>query len=167
MDRRGTIVYLELERFVGSMICTFLLLISSIVFFALIPICSEMIVMIIMGFLMLAYFIFVLIYILVLFRNYPFKAILYGTFLETRNVFGKVLHRFKKDEIKSVKVENVRIKVRRGSIENKSIVIYFVYGSFETILIDYEKIKDVTDYIVVPYSKKRERLIRSYVGKIE
>ena len=164
MDRRGAIVYLELERFVGSMVWTFLLLISSIVFFALIPIYFEIIIM---GFLMLASFVFVLIYILVLFRNYPFKAILYGTFLETRNLYGKVLHRFKKDEIKSVKVENVRIKVRKGSIENKSIVIYFVYGSFETILIDYEKIKDVTDYIVVPYSKKRERLIRSYVGKIE
>lgn len=164
MDRRGAIVYLELERFVGSMVWTFLLLISSIVFFALIPIYFEIIIM---GFLMLASFVFVLIYILVLFRNYPFKAILYGTFLETRNLYGKVLHRFKKDEIKSVKVENVRIKVRRGSIENKSIVIYFVYGSFETILIDYEKIKDVTDYIVVPYSKKSEKLIRSYVGKIE
>ena len=164
MDRRGAIVYLELERFVGSMVWTFLLLISSIVFFALIPIYFEIIIM---GFLMLASFVFVLIYILVLFRNYPFKAILYGTFLETRNLYGKVLHRFKKDEIKSVKVEDVRIKVRKGSIENKSIVIYFVYGSFETILIDYEKIKDVTDYIVVPYSKKRERLIRSYVGKIE
>lgn len=166
MDRRGTTVYSDADNLLACMILFgmgFAMLIVLIAFFwkynVIFIILPAFIIIILCGFL-IAYF--------VIMRNYVFKIMMYDKHGEVKNLYGKIMRIFEKDEIKKIEIEKIKINVPKGSYCQKCIVIFFTYSEVEIKEISYENMrKDVTDYVVVPYSKKRERLIRSYVGKIE
>lgn len=166
MDRRGTTVYSDADNLLACMIffgMGFAMLIVLIAFFwkynVIFIILPAFIIIILCGFL-IAYF--------VIMRNYVFKIIMYDKHGEAKNLYGKVMRIFEKDEIKKLKIEKIKINIPKGSYYQKSIVIFFTCCKAEIEELSYENMrKDVTDYIVFPYTKKREKLIRTYVGMIE
>lgn len=98
MDRRGTTVYSDADNLLACMIffgMGFAMLIVLIAFFwkynVIFIILPAFIIIILCGFL-IAYF--------VIMRNYVFKIMMYDKHGEVKNLYGKIMRIFEKDEIK-------------------------------------------------------------------